>query len=222
MRAAEQAPTRSGDAPEDGARAHDARLREVGTPSRSRAPRRTRSASSARRGIPREAPMPTIPVESEPLPINMTPMIDIVFNLVTFFMLTLDLSHKELAALDLPRAHSGTPDEPVAKEAERRITVNLVSPGNAMFRGTTYPLAAQDPATAANALSSLTSALATAVRTDVILGKKGPLVVVLRGDRAVPWRRVAWVIEACADPSIRPATVRFSVDGPGEKRPEAK
>ncbi len=43
--------------------------------------------------------------------LNMTPMIDIVFNLVTFFMLTLDMSKKELAALDLPRAYQGVEDK---------------------------------------------------------------------------------------------------------------
>ena len=43
--------------------------------------------------------------EFESLAMNMTPMIDIVFNLVQFFMLTLDLSHKELAVLDLPQAN---------------------------------------------------------------------------------------------------------------------
>ena len=48
---------------------------------------------------------------SDDTALNMTPMIDIVFNLVTFFMLTLDLSRKELAALDLPRANQGIEDK---------------------------------------------------------------------------------------------------------------
>ena len=42
---------------------------------------------------------------------NMTPMIDIVFQLVVFFMLTLDMTNKEYAPLTLPFANQGIEDK---------------------------------------------------------------------------------------------------------------
>ena len=68
--------------------------------------------------------------------LNMTPMIDIVFNLVTFFMLTLDLSQKELAVLDLPRANQGIEDKDPSTvldakyEDKQRFTINLEAGGS--------------------------------------------------------------------------------------------
>src|SRR5687767_14991834 len=84
--------------------------------------------------------------------LNMTPMIDIVFNLVTFFMLTLDMSKKELAALDLPRAHKGVEDKvevidprDVKKKQENtRYVINLLANGDIMMYGKPYPLSGAD------------------------------------------------------------------------------
>ena len=42
---------------------------------------------------------------------NMTPMIDIVFNLLIFFMVVTDLTQQELANLVLPLAHTAVQDK---------------------------------------------------------------------------------------------------------------
>ncbi len=57
----------------------------------------------------------------EPPEINMTPMIDIVFQLIIFFMIVIDLSQKDLDDLQLPMSQQAMEDEP----EEGRLYVNI-------------------------------------------------------------------------------------------------
>ena len=62
---------------------------------------------------------------------NMTPMIDIVFQLIIFFMIAVDLSQRELEDLVLPISKMATDDEP----EEGRLVVNINRRGEyTMFR----------------------------------------------------------------------------------------
>ncbi len=72
------------------------------------------------------------------LPLNMTPMIDVVFLLIIFFMIVIDLSQKELEDIVLPRASECQKDDPSA-EKWRKI-VNLTSDGNMIIRKKPYSL----------------------------------------------------------------------------------
>ena len=65
---------------------------------------------------------------------NLTPMIDMTFLLVVFFMLTIDLSQKEYVALELPYARAGVEDK---ETPIPRLTVNLLSSGDIVFKGRT-------------------------------------------------------------------------------------
>jgi biopolymer transport protein ExbD len=56
--------------------------------------------------------------------LSMTPMIDIVFNLVIFFLIVTDLTQKELENLVLPNAQKAKEDK--AAEDEERVIINLV------------------------------------------------------------------------------------------------
>jgi biopolymer transport protein ExbD len=154
-------------------------------------------------------------IELEAMPgVNLTPMIDIVFQLVTFFMLTLDLSHKELSALELPRAHNGTVDTPALIKAERRIVFNVLPSGDVQCRGVTYGLSSALPAEQARALASLRQAVASIVRLHPRLSDGSADVdVFVRADRASAWRRVQWLLQTLGDPSIQALRVTFSVEG---------
>ncbi|MHC5079836.1 MAG: ExbD/TolR family protein [Planctomycetota bacterium] len=55
---------------------------------------------------------------------NMTPMIDVVFQLIIFFMLVTEMSQAELESLNLPEASMALPDDPELG----RITVNILPP----------------------------------------------------------------------------------------------
>src|SRR5688500_20394381 len=59
--------------------------------------------------------------------LDMTPMIDCVFQLIIFFMLITDMSQKELEELYLPKAVVAAADKPDPKEV--RPIVNILADG---------------------------------------------------------------------------------------------
>jgi hypothetical protein len=58
------------------------------------------------------------------LEINLTPMIDVVFNLIIFFMVITDMTQKDLEYLVLPKAAEAEVDE--GKDQER-IIINIIN-----------------------------------------------------------------------------------------------
>lgn len=65
--------------------------------------------------------------------INMTPMIDVVFLLIIFFLVSSHLSRRENELqLDLPTAESG---EDVTDETAARVTLNILGDGQLMLAG---------------------------------------------------------------------------------------
>lgn len=59
---------------------------------------------------------------SELTEIDMTPMIDIVFQLIIFFMIVIDLSQQDLEDLVLPMSHQAMEDE--AEEGRLYVNIN--------------------------------------------------------------------------------------------------
>ena len=62
--------------------------------------------------------------EQEDIELNMTPMIDVVFNLIIFFMIVTDMTQKELEQLTLPKSSEAVED--TGDETERRVIINIV------------------------------------------------------------------------------------------------
>jgi biopolymer transport protein ExbD len=186
--------------------------------------------------------MPMKIPEGDTAQLNMTPMIDIVFNLVTFFMLTLDMSHKELAVLDLPRAHSGIedkapdtdPDPDKKPEDKVRFTINLeistqidektgreIGPA-IFFRGQRYPVGSdRTPQEQDLALKNLRSDL-VALHQNRAMNLREPdgssrVMILIRGDRQSKWQFVQWIMQVCADPALKIYKIHFAVDHPKEQ-----
>lgn len=160
----------------------------------------------------------------ENLGVNMTPMIDIVFNLVTFFMLTLDMSQKELAVLDLPRANNGFEDkdpktQPGKPEDKTRFVINLEPKGSIYFKGERWSLSDEDPKKQDQALENLRQALRTLTRPAKLRDERGfsKVMVLIRGDRQAKWKYVQWIMQVCADPNIKIYKMHFAVE---HKAPE--
>ncbi len=63
---------------------------------------------------------------------NMTPLIDVVFLLIIFFMIITDLTQQDLEELQLPKARSAVPDEPDPKQV--RPVLNIPVSGNIIVR----------------------------------------------------------------------------------------
>ena len=62
---------------------------------------------------------------------NMTPMIDVVFNLIIFFMIVTDLTQQELEDLVLPKADQAMKDE---NPEEKRMIININRKGEYIVR----------------------------------------------------------------------------------------
>lgn len=111
--------------------------------------------------------------------INMTPMIDVVFQLIIFFLVTNHLvKQEEQLELPLPVAASGR--EPT-EENLPRLTINVLEDGTLMLAG--HALLPDD----------LRARLQEKVRE---VGTS--LQVRIRSDRAAPYRFVEPVLRACA------------------------
>ena len=130
------------------------------------------------------------------LEMNMTPMIDVVFLLIIFFLVSSHLQKQEAhAELDLPAAETG--DEHVQTDT-RTLTVNISSHQadfQIAFGARIVP--------AAKLKSQLQSELKRAM---------GKLEVRIRGDRSIPYRAVEPILVNCAQLDIW--NVQFAVIRP--------
>lgn len=74
-------------------------------------------------------------VREEKCEMDMTPMIDCVFQLIIFFFLVIDLQNQELEPLKLPKARFAVPDEPPPGV---RPIVNVLQNGETIYKRKTY------------------------------------------------------------------------------------
>lgn len=118
--------------------------------------------------------------DEEPI-LNLTPMIDVVFQLLVFFMVaTTFLDPEQEIGIDLPEAVSGT-----RPEAERiEITINVFADGRVVLAG--QELSADE------LLAALRSAASADQRT----------AVTIRGDQVAPHRSIVAVMDACAQAGL--------------------
>ena len=138
---------------------------------------------------------------------DMTPMIDITFQLIVFFLVANDLSKKEIEELELPQAIYG--EEDLAKEKDRRVFLNIMKPddvGNPpeipdiRFKGQQYDL----------------ETLKRRLRTEADMkreagpGSPSAVYVLVRADRNTPWSHVQYVMQVCADPTVQIYKMQFA------------
>jgi biopolymer transport protein ExbD len=114
---------------------------------------------------------------------NMTPMIDVVFQLIIFFLLSSHLARQEKQLpLPLPAAASGKPE---AADNRPRLTVNVLADGTL--------LVASQPIALEHLVSLLRERRATH-------GEE--LEVRIRGDRSVLYSRIEPVLLCCVQAGI--------------------
>lgn len=122
--------------------------------------------------------------------INLTPMIDVVFQLIIFFLVSSHLVKQEAQmALPLPVADSG--QEP-ADDPGKRLTLNVLADGSLLLAGRHVQ----------------GDELASRLR-DVAGEQASRLEIRIRADRTVPYRFVDPVLGACARAGLW--DVKFSV-----------
>ncbi len=115
--------------------------------------------------------------------INMTPMIDVVFQLIIYFLLTSHLAKQEVQ-MELPLPVAQSSDRP-SEDDSPRVTINVLSNGSLMLSGRIV-----EPAELQARLEEKAS-------------KAGAdLEVRVRSDRNVPYRQVEPIMLACARAGI--------------------
>ncbi|HTF89045.1 MAG TPA: biopolymer transporter ExbD [Planctomycetota bacterium] len=136
---------------------------------------------------------------------DMTPMIDCVFQLIIFFMLITDMSQKELEDLYLPKVEVAAADKP--KKGEIRPIVNILSDGSIWVKRECY----FDPK-ADDKYKKLKEYLARMAKDmpkgpifpDKPNGPKAPMnPLLIRADQATPAKYVQKVMEVCGTLGIQ-------------------
>ncbi len=128
---------------------------------------------------------------------NMTPMIDVVFLLIIFFLVSSHLAKQEAQMqLPLPVAESGSLD---AETESRRVTINVLDDGRLLLAGR-----AVRPTELVERLR------------DRIVNEGSDLEVRIRSDRTVEYRYVEPIMLACARSGIW--NVTFAVYRPEDVR----
>lgn len=145
----------------------------------------------------------------EDIELNMTPMIDIIFNLIIFFMIVTDMSQKELEDLVLPDSKSSVEDK--ADEDELRVIVNITMKDKETYqqtreveikvKGVEYDL---------KALKSQLYKVAELKRDLTHDAKPSEVFVLIRCDQNIAWREVQWVMQVCADQTVRIYKIQFA------------
>ena len=123
------------------------------------------------------------------LRLNLTPLIDVIFNLIIFFLATSHFARSEpTEPVDLP---SATPRE-AESDSPRRLTITIAAGPRFLVAGREQP-----------------RAVVEAMIETQGAGDGAPLELRLRGDRAVPFREIEPLLTAAARAGV--TDVKFAI-----------
>jgi biopolymer transport protein ExbD len=154
---------------------------------------------------------------------DMTPMIDCVFQLIIFFMLITDMSQKDLEVLYLPKVEVADPDKPDPQKV--RPVVNVLSDGSVWIKGKQF----YDPNNPDD-YAKLRLHLSQAVKfmpkkpsnPDAPASKDNPLLpdnpLLIRADQSCPSHFVQKIMEVCGTEGIQIWKIELAA---AELNPEA-
>jgi len=138
-------------------------------------------------------------------PLDMTPMIDVVFQLIIFFMLLMDMSTKELEVLKLPKSKEAVEDVPDPKDP--RPIVNILPDGKIVVKAEVMYDPDKD-----DGYKKLTEFLRGRARlmkmawideNDHSKGKAPDRPILVRADQSTPFKYVQKVMEVCGKEGIQ-------------------
>lgn len=128
---------------------------------------------------------------------NLTPILDMVFQLITFFMLVVNFKTASIdQSLKLPVIGSARPLD--TNGQEELLVLNIDTTGRLMVWG---QFREPESYIAGQAKASL--ATAQKARPDMKPGDELPTMVVIRADRLAPFRCVNRIIKLCQDNGFR-------------------
>lgn len=127
---------------------------------------------------------------------NLTPLLDVVFQLITFFMLVINFSQDNFdSRVKLPIAGSARPQDDATKVAEERLVLNVDSRGYLLFNGQT--LSFDQAASKIKLEAQIARANLKAVKATTGPNQELPVRVVIRADRDTPFAKLFGLIGTC-------------------------
>ncbi len=140
--------------------------------------------------------------EGTEVKMDMTPMIDVVFLMIIFFMIVSDMSQQDLADITLPMAEQAVDD----KTEKGRMIVNIYPNGEIEIKKQKYPTL-DDQA----AISALRSYLAS----EVSKGEKdaqglSERALLIRADKTTKFKEVQKVMRICGENGIQVYKVQLA------------
>jgi biopolymer transport protein ExbD len=125
---------------------------------------------------------------------NITPMIDIVFLLIIFFMVVSRFQTLELEAVELPNASKESTSD---LDKTTRMIINVLANGDIVISRQPYSIAQLD--------AKFEEVCKLETRPEVLI----------RADRATAWPSVRDIMKMCIKRGIGQVDVAVSVDGAG-------
>ena len=144
---------------------------------------------------------------------NMTPMIDVVFNLIIFFMIVTDLTQQELEDLVLPKADMAQKDE---NPPEKRMIINITRPGH-------YVVRRRDCGVVDDCLDQIRGQLSYMVKffdREKDGCSKQP--VLIRADKETEFKYVQKVMQICGEQNIKIYKIELACSVDEEKKDQNK
>ncbi|MHC4262395.1 MAG: ExbD/TolR family protein [Planctomycetota bacterium] len=143
---------------------------------------------------------------------NMTPMIDVVFLLIIFFMIITDLTQQELEDLVLPVAEEAVEDKP--NPDERRPILNIKQDGTIIVkREVIYTPEMDDYTELEQYLSDMASLMDKEVPEGLTLEVPDEPVLI-RADEATPFKMIQKIMELCGKKGIQIWKVELAAKQP--------
>ena len=142
----------------------------------------------------------------EELDVDMTPMIDVTFLLIVFFMIVIDLTQQDIIKLQLAKAEHGTEDKNPEKN---RVTVNVTWDPVQKVSEIWVKRQIFD-------LQALEQWLYPIARSKVNRKTKfSEIPLLIRCDKEAPFRKVQEIMQVCATPDIQIYKIMLAARGTG-------
>ncbi len=128
---------------------------------------------------------------------NLTPLLDIVFQLITFFMLVINFSQENFdSRIKLPVAGSARPQDDVAKLNDERLVLNIDSKGELIWNGEI--LTAEQATNKIKLEAQIARQNIKTLRGKAVNpGEPLPARVIIRADRDTPFAPIFAMIKTC-------------------------
>jgi biopolymer transport protein ExbD len=138
-------------------------------------------------------------IKAEP---NLTPLLDVVFQLITFFMLVINFSTENYdQRVRLPVAESARPVEDAQQIAEDRLVLNIDQDGHLLINGEVQPLHRAIQTIKHQADLVKLNLKVGGVKLDANGGL--PTTIVLRADKETSFASLNNLIKACQSNGFR-------------------